>query len=74
MNEHERQLLERAVRISEENNKILKRVYSYVWWRRLFSIFHWVLIIGIAFGLFYFVQPFIDQFKSLDPVEVFLGR
>ena len=60
--------------LAEENNELLHKIYRSVIWRRIISIMYWVLIIGIAVGAFYFLQPIIapfvdvyDQFRSGFP-------
>lgn len=53
--------LEETREIVERNHEILKSIESTMFWRRVFSIVYWVLIIGIAIGLFYFLDPYIDR-------------
>ncbi|PSO46546.1 MAG: hypothetical protein BRC24_01385 [Parcubacteria group bacterium SW_4_46_8] len=75
MDEQELKEMEEMVRenrqLAEENNELLHKIYRSVIWRRIISIMYWVLIIGIAVGAFYFLQPIIapfvdvyDQFRS----------
>lgn len=48
-------------KLVEENNKLIKKVYQYIKWRRIFTALYWVLIIGTVFGLFFFLEPYINQ-------------
>lgn len=61
MNEEERELLERTLRVSEENNKILKRLQRAGRFAVAFKIFYWLAIIGLAFGAYYFIEPYINE-------------
>ena len=47
-----------------ENNKILRRMQTAARWARFFNILYWVVIIGIALGSFYYIQPYFK--KILD--------
>ena len=61
MTPEERSLLERTAALAEENNKLLKSMQKLARWRTAFQIFYWVLIIGLTFGAFYFIQPYINS-------------
>lgn len=47
--------------ITERNNEILQDIKKSMFWRNVFSIVYWVLIIGVAIGAFYFIQPYVDR-------------
>jgi hypothetical protein len=70
MNPNEEDLLKKTYELSQENNKILKGIRSSNRWSTLFKVFYWVIIIGIAVGAFYYVQPYIDiatkTYKSIQ--------
>lgn len=53
--------LEETREIVERNNELLQSIERTMFWRRVFSIFYWVVIIGIAIGLFYFLEPYADR-------------
>ena len=61
MTPEERSLLERTAALTEENNKLLKSMQRSARWRTAFQIGYWVLIIGLTFGAFYFIQPYINS-------------
>lgn len=65
MNSEERELLERTLRISEENNKILKGMRRSNRLATIFKVFYWLVIIGLGFGAYYFIEPYVDQFKTV---------
>lgn len=57
--------LQRQIRetreIAERNHELIDKVYSMLWQSRVFSIIYWVVLIGIAVGAFYFLEPYINQ-------------
>lgn len=65
MDPESKKLLEENLELSQENNNMLhsmrrsQRIASFM------SFVYWILIIGSAVGVFYFVQPYVDQFKSI---------
>ncbi len=65
MNPEERALLERTLRISEENNQILHKIQRSMRMARVMSIVYWVFIIGSAIGAYYLIQPYIEQLISI---------
>jgi hypothetical protein len=54
-------LLKETFELSKDNNKMLKRLQSNMRWGRFIHSLYWIIIIGSAFGAYYFVQPYIDQ-------------
>ncbi|MEK7150466.1 MAG: hypothetical protein AAB736_02555 [Patescibacteria group bacterium] len=61
MNPEEKELLERTLKISEENNKILKSIRRAGRFSFFFKMFYWLLIIGIGLGSYYFIEPYLKQ-------------
>lgn len=56
-----REDLEETREIVERNHEILQSIERTMFWRRVFSIVYWLIIIGVAVGLFYFLDPYIDR-------------
>jgi len=65
MSPEEKELLQRSVTLAEENNRILHALHKHMKIRRALSIAYWVLIVGIAVGAFYFVEPFVGQVRDM---------
>ena len=65
MSPEERELLNRSVRLAEDNNKILRSMKRSQHWANIMNALYWVLIIGAAIGGYYLVQPYVDQAKSI---------
>jgi Trk-type K+ transport system membrane component len=64
MTPEEKELLERAVELSEENNDLLRSMHRSMKIARIMSIVYWVFIIGSAVGAFYLIQPYVDGIIS----------
>ena len=56
--------LDEVERIVTENNKILRTMRRSQRIGRAFSVFYWVIVIGIALGAFYFIRPYVDSINN----------
>jgi hypothetical protein len=65
MDQEERSLLEENLRMSRENNKLLIKVRSSQRWASITRVLYWMVLIGISFGAFYFLQPYIEKIMNL---------
>ena len=61
MDSEDKELLKRAVALSEENNDMLRSMQRSMRLGRVMSILYWVFIIGSAVGAYYLVQPYIQS-------------
>ena len=61
MNPEERQLLERAVALGQENNQILRGIRRSNWFAFVSRVFYWIIVIGLAVGAYVYIQPFVDR-------------
>jgi len=52
--------LKEALRLSKENNEILRKMRRSMLWNRVFKIVYLVIILGVTFGAYYFVQPYLE--------------
>jgi hypothetical protein len=53
--------LEETREIVERNHETLQSIERTMFWRKVSSIIYWLLIIGVAVGLFYFLDPYMDR-------------
>ena len=60
--EQQKRLLKKNLAISEESLKILKKVRRTQKVSNFIKFSKWVIIILLAFGLYYYVQPFMETF------------
>lgn len=65
MEPHERDMLDRVLELSEENNKMLRRMERMARWGTIFRIVYWSFIVAAAVGLYYYVQPYVDSATEL---------
>jgi Ni,Fe-hydrogenase I cytochrome b subunit len=60
MTPEERELLTKSIEISEENNRMLKSIRRSARFSSFLRTIYWLIILGTAFGTYYFLKPFID--------------
>ena len=61
MDAEEKRLLVETNKLAEKNYKLLKKLHKSMVWDRVWSIVRWIVIIGLAVGSFYFIQPYVDR-------------
>jgi len=61
MNLEEKELLEETLKYSKENNKMLKKLWRDIKYKRFISFIYWLVIIGLTLGAYYYVQPIIQN-------------
>jgi len=61
MTPEEREMLKRTLELSQENNKILHGIRRSMFWGRVTRIVYWVIIVGAAVGVYYYITPYIDS-------------
>lgn len=64
MDPESKELLKATYKLVEENNSMIKKMYRHQRLSSLFRILYWVIVFGIGIGLFYYLQPYVDQFKG----------
>lgn len=64
MTPEERSLLERTHQLAEENNEMLHSIKRRARLGTVIKVLYWAVIIGISFGAFYFIQPYLDFIKG----------
>jgi hypothetical protein len=70
MTPEERELLNKSIEIAEENNKILRGIRRSARFSSILRAIYWLIILGTAFGAYYFVKPFIDPvIKSYNGMQ-----
>lgn len=60
MTPEERELLVHSIKLAEENNKILRGIRRNARISSFLRVFYWLIILGSAFGLYYYTKPYID--------------
>lgn len=57
-------LLKENLKLSKENNELLKKVRGFQKWSQTAKAIYWFIIIAFAFGAWYFVQPYLETLLS----------
>ena len=65
MDPESKKLLEETFALAKENNDMLHSLRRSMRLARFMSLLYWVFIIGSALGAYYFLQPYIDQLKTI---------
>lgn len=65
MDPEPKKLLEETFNLAQENNKMLRKVRSVQKWAIFWSGLKIIIIIGIALGSFYFLEPYINKMADL---------
>jgi len=55
-----KKMMRENLELSQENNKLLRKMRRSILWGRLFNIVYWLVIIAAMFGAYYVLQPFIE--------------
>lgn len=58
--DQEKQLQE-ILELTRENNHLLKGVHRRARWGMFFWILRWAIVVGILFGAYYYVEPYIQK-------------
>ncbi len=61
MDPESKKLLEATYALEKENNKMLHSMKRSLLMSRIMSILYWAIIIGASVGVFYYIQPYVDQ-------------
>ena len=61
MDSETNELLKKNLELAEENNKMLRSMKRSIFISRILTLVYWVLIIGSALGVYYFIQPYINE-------------
>ncbi len=57
--------IDELLTLTKENNKMLSRMRATQVRHHTFQMIYWLIVIGIAVGAFYFLQPYFDDAKKL---------
>ena len=61
----EKELLEKSVKLAEDNNKILHSMRRSMRLSRIMTFLYWIAIVGSAVGAYYFIQPYVEQLTDV---------
>ena len=64
MEQEDRERLKRILELTEKNHKMVRKMYSTMRWGNLLKVVYWIVIVGVAVGAFYFLQPFLQSVQQ----------
>ena len=65
MDSESRQLLQNTLALAEENNKMLHKIRGVQKRGTLWQVLKLIVIIGIALGSFYYIEPYLNKIMDL---------
>ena len=65
MDAESKELLKKTFALAEENNKILRKMRRSQKIASFLRFVYWVIILGVTFGAFYLLQPYVDKITGL---------
>jgi hypothetical protein len=64
MNPDDKRLLLKTLELSEENNKLLRKLDRMYRLTRAIRVSYWIIILAITLGAYYFIQPYVDGARA----------
>ncbi|HEY4499479.1 MAG TPA: hypothetical protein VJH94_05495 [Candidatus Paceibacterota bacterium] len=64
MDNEDKSILREILEVTRQNEQKINKLYRGLWMSRIWSIVYWVVVIGVAIGAFYFLQPYFDLLKK----------
>lgn len=61
MTPEQERLLQETAHLARENNKILRKMQRVLFWKTVMHGVYWFVILGVAVGTLYFLQPYVDK-------------
>jgi len=65
MDFHDKDFFDRLMTLTEENNRLLHKMWRAARLARAARVVYWIILIGASIGAYYYIQPYIDQILSL---------
>ena len=65
MDPESKQLLQNTLALTEENNALLHKIRGVQRRGAIWQALKWIVIFGIAFGSFYFIEPYLNKIMDL---------
>lgn len=61
MQPEEKEMLKKTLELAQENNKMLHSIRRSMFWGRIMRGIYWVIILGAAVGIYYYIEPYLDS-------------
>ena len=63
----EKKTVERLAELVEDNNRILHRLQRSKRWGTFFHFLYWVVLLLLAAGSYYYIQPYLEKLRPILP-------
>ncbi len=60
-----KQKIDELFELTKENNQMLRTLRRLQRWSTALKVVYWIILLGIAAGAFYFLQPYVTQIKDI---------
>lgn len=70
MDQETKKLLQTIVENTEENNVLLRKLHRSIVWGRVFRVAYWLILIALALGAFYIIQPYVEAIANFTGFKV----
>jgi hypothetical protein len=78
MEDDDKKILEKLLHISEQNNRLLRRMRREVLIARYIHVFYWLIILGIGFVSYNYLKPYLGNLtvtlQNLDKIQKYLPK
>lgn len=64
MSPEEKALLRKTAEVVQENNTILRKMRRAARIGTALHVLYWLVIIGLSFGAYYFIEPYLTQIQN----------
>jgi len=61
MQPEEKEMLKKTLELVKENNDMLYALKHSIFWGRIFRFIYWIVILGAAVGVYYYIEPYLDS-------------
>ncbi len=61
MDQQDKILLKQVAELTEENNRLVRKLVTSQRWNRILFFAKWFVVIALTLGAYYYIQPLVDQ-------------
>ena len=78
MDEDDNKILEKLLYISEQNNRLLRRMRREVLIARYIHVLYWIIIVGIAVMSYNYLKPYLGNLtaalQNMDKIKSYIPK
>lgn len=65
MTPEQERMLRESLELSRDTHEMVKKLHRDLVINRVIKVVYWVVIIGVAVGAFYFLQPYVETLQDV---------